>query len=87
MPFIDFISQIPTGPNHMMMEVGCLLFSLVSDVRCLYVMMLIHPFSFLILVQVWNPLGIVGVITAFNFPCAVLGKSIYSPLCVSRFHG
>lgn len=23
--------------------------------------------------QVWNPLGIVGVITAFNFPCAVLG--------------
>ncbi|KAK1371820.1 hypothetical protein POM88_037912 [Heracleum sosnowskyi] len=21
----------------------------------------------------WNPLGIVGVITAFNFPCAVLG--------------
>ncbi|KVH92900.1 Aldehyde dehydrogenase, conserved site-containing protein [Cynara cardunculus var. scolymus] len=24
-------------------------------------------------VQMWNPLGIVGVITAFNFPCAVLG--------------
>lgn len=24
--------------------------------------------------QVWNPLGIVGVITAFNFPCAVLGE-------------
>uniref|UniRef100_A0A2N9HDG0 aldehyde dehydrogenase (NAD(+)) n=1 Tax=Fagus sylvatica TaxID=28930 RepID=A0A2N9HDG0_FAGSY len=23
--------------------------------------------------EVWNPLGIVGVITAFNFPCAVLG--------------
>lgn len=22
----------------------------------------------------WNPLGIVGVITAFNFPCAVLGE-------------
>ncbi|GJM98694.1 hypothetical protein PR202_ga15724 [Eleusine coracana subsp. coracana] len=23
--------------------------------------------------EVWNPLGVVGVITAFNFPCAVLG--------------
>ncbi|RVX05510.1 Aldehyde dehydrogenase family 7 member A1 [Vitis vinifera] len=23
--------------------------------------------------EVWNPMGIVGVITAFNFPCAVLG--------------
>ncbi|KAM1804892.1 hypothetical protein ACFX12_030703 [Malus domestica] len=22
--------------------------------------------------EVWNPLGIVGVITAFNFPCAIL---------------
>jgi len=21
----------------------------------------------------WNPLGIIGVITAFNFPCAVFG--------------
>jgi len=25
---------------------------------------------------VWNPLGVVGVITAFNFPCAVLGNSL-----------
>ncbi|MCO5571207.1 hypothetical protein L7F22_024942 [Adiantum nelumboides] len=25
------------------------------------------------MLEVWNPLGIVGVITAFNFPCAVLG--------------
>ena len=25
------------------------------------------------MMQVWNPLGIVGVITAFNFPCAVCG--------------
>ncbi|MQM09459.1 hypothetical protein Taro_042331 [Colocasia esculenta] len=25
------------------------------------------------MMEVWNPLGIVGVITAFNFPCAVLG--------------
>ncbi|XP_058758376.1 aldehyde dehydrogenase family 7 member A1-like [Vicia villosa] len=23
--------------------------------------------------EVWNPLGTVGVITAFNFPCAVIG--------------
>jgi aldehyde dehydrogenase family 7 protein A1 len=21
----------------------------------------------------WNPLGIIGIITAFNFPCAVFG--------------
>lgn len=28
-------------------------------------------------VQVWNPLGIVGVITAFNFPCAVLGLFLF----------
>jgi len=27
--------------------------------------------------QVWNPLGIVGVITAFNFPCAVLGMYFF----------
>lgn len=25
------------------------------------------------MMEVWNPLGIVGVITAFNFPCAVAG--------------
>ncbi|KAG6501080.1 hypothetical protein ZIOFF_040948 [Zingiber officinale] len=25
------------------------------------------------MLEVWNPLGVVGVITAFNFPCAVLG--------------
>lgn len=25
------------------------------------------------MMQLWNPLGIVGVITAFNFPCAVFG--------------
>ncbi|XP_073010362.1 aldehyde dehydrogenase family 7 member A1 [Typha latifolia] len=25
------------------------------------------------MMEVWNPLGVVGVITAFNFPCAVLG--------------
>lgn len=29
-------------------------------------------------IQVWNPLGIVGVITAFNFPCAVLGNTSLS---------
>ncbi|KAA8541624.1 hypothetical protein F0562_022776 [Nyssa sinensis] len=26
-----------------------------------------------VMLEMWNPLGIVGVITAFNFPCAVLG--------------
>ncbi|KAK4773987.1 hypothetical protein SAY87_029006 [Trapa incisa] len=25
------------------------------------------------MLEMWNPLGVVGVITAFNFPCAVLG--------------
>ena len=25
------------------------------------------------LLEQWNPLGIVGVISAFNFPCAVFG--------------
>lgn len=25
------------------------------------------------MMEQWNPLGIVGVITAFNFPCAVFG--------------
>lgn len=26
-----------------------------------------------ILIEKWNPLGVVGVISAFNFPCAVYG--------------
>ena len=25
------------------------------------------------MMEVWNPLGIIGCITAFNFPCAVAG--------------
>jgi aldehyde dehydrogenase family 7 protein A1 len=25
------------------------------------------------LMEQWNPLGIIGIITAFNFPCAVFG--------------
>jgi aldehyde dehydrogenase family 7 protein A1 len=28
------------------------------------------------LLECWNPLGIVGIITAFNFPCAVLGWNL-----------
>jgi aldehyde dehydrogenase family 7 protein A1 len=28
------------------------------------------------LLECWNPLGVVGVITAFNFPCAVLGWNL-----------
>lgn len=27
------------------------------------------------MMEIWNPLGIVGVITAFNFPCAVFGPN------------
>lgn len=27
------------------------------------------------IIEHWNPLGVVGVITAFNFPCAVLGRN------------
>lgn len=26
-----------------------------------------------ILMEQWNPIGIIGIITAFNFPCAVFG--------------
>ena len=33
-------------------------------------------------VQVWNPLGTIGIITAFNFPCAVYVPQ--SRLCSSR---
>jgi len=28
------------------------------------------------MMEMWNPLGIIGVITAFNFPCAVLGWNL-----------
>ncbi|KAL8472802.1 hypothetical protein ACS0TY_029860 [Phlomoides rotata] len=32
------------------------------------------------MLEMWNPLGIVNVITAFNFPCAVLGWNAYIAL-------
>ncbi|PPE02803.1 hypothetical protein GOBAR_DD00172 [Gossypium barbadense] len=42
------------------------------------------------MLEMWNPLGIVGVITAFNFPCAVLGWNACIALvcgnCVVCFH-
>ena len=28
------------------------------------------------LLEFWNPLGLVGIITAFNFPCAVYGWNV-----------
>ena len=28
------------------------------------------------MMEVWNPIGNVGVITAFNFPCAVMGWNV-----------
>lgn len=28
------------------------------------------------MMEIWNPIGIVGVITAFNFPCAVFGWNV-----------
>lgn len=28
------------------------------------------------MLEMWNPLGLIGVITAFNFPCAVLGWNL-----------
>ncbi|KAM9981825.1 hypothetical protein ACTFIY_004130 [Dictyostelium cf. discoideum] len=35
-----------------------------------------------ILMETWNPLGLVGIITAFNFPCAVLGwNAAISMIC------
>lgn len=39
----------------------------------------LHLICFLsiLFAQMWNPLGIVGVITAFNFPCAVLGEVLF----------
>ena len=34
------------------------------------------------LLEQWNPVGLVGVITAFNFPCAVFGwNSSISMVC------
>ncbi|RWW55692.1 hypothetical protein BHE74_00037649 [Ensete ventricosum] len=38
------------------------------------------------MLEVWNPLGIVGVITAFNFPCAVLGKILLDLLQMECLH-
>jgi aldehyde dehydrogenase family 7 protein A1 len=29
-----------------------------------------------VLIERWNPLGLVGIVTAFNFPCAVLGWNL-----------
>ncbi|KAI7733022.1 hypothetical protein M8C21_029815, partial [Ambrosia artemisiifolia] len=35
------------------------------------------------MLEMWNPLGVVGVITAYNFPCAVLGWNA----CIALVYG
>jgi hypothetical protein len=36
-----------------------------------------------VLLETWNPLGIIGIITAFNFPAAVFGwNNAISLVCV-----
>jgi acyl-CoA reductase-like NAD-dependent aldehyde dehydrogenase len=38
-----------------------------------------------VLMEMWNPLGVVGVITAFNFPAAVYGwNSAIAMVCSQR---
>lgn len=66
----------------MMMEVWTEWCFIVYTLQIIYLIsrnafMLMISF-YIVLKQMWNPLGIVGVITAFNFPCAVLGETFRS---------
>ena len=55
-----------------------------------YIMNALHVFVMTgpghALLEQWNPVGLVGVITAFNFPCAVFGWNSSISMVLSLIH-